>query len=66
MLSDKMVDPFLCLVKDCKLQTVDAGFDSAKIRFGSKEDDNSALKCLSEIKGLDSGILNFCYNEDFG
>ncbi|KAL2464669.1 Uncharacterized protein Fot_52625 [Forsythia ovata] len=50
MLSDTMVDPFLCLIKDCKLQTVDVGSDNAKIMYGSKEDDNSALKCLSETK----------------
>lgn len=46
----EMVDPFLCLVEDCKLQTVDPGSDHHNISYGSKEDDNSALKSLSEIK----------------
>ncbi|KAI7729526.1 hypothetical protein M8C21_008983, partial [Ambrosia artemisiifolia] len=46
-LANKMVDPYLSLVEDCKL-TVGPG--SANIGFGSKEDDNSALKSLSEIK----------------
>lgn len=48
--SISQVDPFLSLVKDCKLQTVNAGSDHAKTMYGSKEDDNSALKCLSEMK----------------
>ncbi|CAI9779478.1 unnamed protein product [Fraxinus pennsylvanica] len=49
MLSNEMVDPFLCLVKDCQLQTVDAESDRAKTMYGSEEDDYSALKCLSEM-----------------
>ncbi|KAK1428846.1 hypothetical protein QVD17_17686 [Tagetes erecta] len=47
ILANKMVDPYLCLIEDCKL-TVGPG--SGNITFGSKEDDNSALKSLSEIK----------------
>ncbi|KAK3011819.1 hypothetical protein RJ639_010626 [Escallonia herrerae] len=47
-LTDKMADPFLLLVEDCKLQTV--GSDHCKILYGSKEDDNSALKSLSQIE----------------
>ncbi|KAL8258631.1 hypothetical protein R6Q59_026584 [Mikania micrantha] len=46
-LSNKMVDPYLRLIEDCKL-TVGPG--SGSINFGSKEDDNSALKSLSEVK----------------
>lgn len=42
------VDPFLCLVEDSKLQISAVG--SQNITYGSKEDDSSALKCLSEIK----------------
>ena len=43
----KAVDPFLCLIEDSKLQTIDAG---KKIAYGSQEDDISAQKSLSEIK----------------
>ncbi|XP_076915556.1 protein SEMI-ROLLED LEAF 2-like [Bidens hawaiensis] len=46
-LANKMVDPFLCLIEDCKL-TVGPG--SGNISFGSKEDDISAQKSLSEVK----------------
>nr|XP_043637330.1 uncharacterized protein LOC122608304 [Erigeron canadensis] len=46
-LPNKMVDPYLCLIEDCKL-TVGTG--SGSISFGSKEDDQSALKSLSAIK----------------
>lgn len=45
-LSNKMVDPFLCLVGDSKLQAVNK---TSTITFGSKEDDNSASRYLSEI-----------------
>ncbi|GMJ16160.1 EFR3 OF PLANT 1 [Hibiscus trionum] len=43
-LTEKTADPFLQLVDDCKLQTTNLG----KI-YGSKEDDEDALKSLSEI-----------------
>ncbi|KAL4587503.1 hypothetical protein LXL04_000374 [Taraxacum kok-saghyz] len=46
-LINKMVDPYLCLIEDCKL-TVGPGLNS--ISFGSKEDDRSALKSLSDVK----------------
>ncbi|XP_071720584.1 protein SEMI-ROLLED LEAF 2 [Rutidosis leptorrhynchoides] len=46
-LANKMVDPYLCLIEDCKL-TVGPG--SGNISFGSKEDDRSALKSLSDVK----------------
>lgn len=39
-------DPFLCLVGDSKLQAVKK---NTSIKFGSKEDDNSASRYLSEI-----------------
>lgn len=45
-LNNKMVDPFLCLVGDNKLQAVNK---NSTIAFGSKEDDNSASRFLSEI-----------------
>ncbi|XP_057959815.1 protein SEMI-ROLLED LEAF 2-like isoform X2 [Malania oleifera] len=49
-LTDKVVDPFLHLVEDCKLQAVDTGPNLPRNAYGSKEDDNSALKSLSEIE----------------
>ncbi|KAI3788224.1 hypothetical protein L2E82_00981 [Cichorium intybus] len=46
-LANKMVDPYLYLIEDCKL-TVGPGLNS--ISFGSKEDDRAALKSLSDVK----------------
>ncbi|THG22897.1 hypothetical protein TEA_026944 [Camellia sinensis var. sinensis] len=43
------VDPFLQLVDDCKLQAVNNGLDSLGKVYGSKEDDDDALKSLSAI-----------------
>lgn len=44
------VDPFLRLVDDCKLEAVNAGLDHLMKVYGSKEDDEDALKSLSAIK----------------
>ncbi|KAK6127353.1 hypothetical protein DH2020_038896 [Rehmannia glutinosa] len=49
-LCDRVVDPFLCLVEDSKLQISGTSPGHQNIVYGSKEDDSSALKCLSEIK----------------
>ncbi|KAL9255681.1 SEMI-ROLLED LEAF 2-like protein [Drosera capensis] len=49
MLNNKMVDPFLCLVGDSKLQATSKKSDSC-IAFGSKEDDSFASKFLSGIE----------------
>ncbi|KAK6945297.1 hypothetical protein RJ641_026399 [Dillenia turbinata] len=46
VLMDKKVDPYLRLVGDSKLQAVNP---ETRV-YGSKEDDNSALKSLSEVK----------------
>lgn len=42
------VNPFLHLV-DKKLKAVNPGYDHSSNIYGSKEDDDSALKFLSEI-----------------
>ena len=44
------IDPFLSLVGDSKLQVVDTGSRLGNVDYGSKEDDSSAMKCLSEIE----------------
>ncbi|XP_042048331.1 protein SEMI-ROLLED LEAF 2-like isoform X2 [Salvia splendens] len=49
MLTSKVIDPFLSLVDDSKLQTSETG----KIAYGSQEDDSSALKFLSGTKIYD-------------
>lgn len=49
-LTDKEVDPFLHLVEDNKLQAVKTGPDHPTNVYGSKEDDNLALKSLSQIE----------------
>uniref|UniRef100_A0A0V0IY41 Uncharacterized protein n=1 Tax=Solanum chacoense TaxID=4108 RepID=A0A0V0IY41_SOLCH len=48
-LSDKMVDPFLHLVEDSKLQAAESSSGNGKVTYGSNEDDSSAQKCLSQI-----------------
>ncbi|XP_070031732.1 protein SEMI-ROLLED LEAF 2-like isoform X1 [Nicotiana tabacum] len=49
-LTDKTVDPFLQLVDDCKLQAVTGNTEQAVKVYGSKEDDDDALKSLSAIQ----------------
>ncbi|KAG6769203.1 hypothetical protein POTOM_024820 [Populus tomentosa] len=49
VLTEKMVDPFLHLVEDRKLEAVTTDSGHPAIVYGSKEDDSSALKSLSEI-----------------
>ncbi|EYU27043.1 hypothetical protein MIMGU_mgv1a000818mg [Erythranthe guttata] len=51
-LTDEIIDPFLRLVDDCKLEALDhktGGNDMVKV-YGSKEDDEDALKSLSTIR----------------
>lgn len=43
------VDPFLRLVEDCRLQAVDRAAEPCLRVYGSKEDDDLALKSLSNI-----------------
>lgn len=47
------VDPFLHLVDDYKLQAVSTGLDNMGKVYGSKEDDDDALKTLSAIVTTD-------------
>ncbi|CAN4110349.1 unnamed protein product [Withania somnifera] len=49
-LTDQTVDPFLQLVNDCKLQVVTGKTENAVKVYGSKEDDDDALKSLSAIQ----------------
>ncbi|MCD9645182.1 membrane anchoring protein efr3a [Datura stramonium] len=49
-LTDKTVDPFLRLVEDCKLEAVTGKAENADKVYGSKEDDDDALKSLSAIQ----------------
>ncbi|OEL23813.1 hypothetical protein BAE44_0015167 [Dichanthelium oligosanthes] len=46
VLTESTVDPFLRLVEDCRLQALDR---AAEPCYGSKEDDDLALKSLSNI-----------------
>ncbi|KAM7512344.1 hypothetical protein LguiB_011219 [Lonicera macranthoides] len=48
-LTDHTIDPFLQLVDDCKLKTVNNGLDSEKV-YGTKVDNENALKSLAAIK----------------
>ncbi|KAK1267713.1 hypothetical protein QJS04_geneDACA015603 [Acorus gramineus] len=47
-LTDKTVDPFLQLVEDSRLQAVNPANHHLRV-YGSKEDDDAALRCLSAI-----------------
>jgi len=48
------MDPFLQLVSDCKLQAVADAVRKPSRAYGSKEDDEEALKSLSAIKLTES------------
>ncbi|XP_010257179.1 PREDICTED: uncharacterized protein LOC104597386 [Nelumbo nucifera] len=48
-LTDKTVDPFLKLVRDCKLQAIDIGSSHPSKVYGSIDDDSAALETLSSI-----------------
>ncbi|KAM1158051.1 hypothetical protein FF1_028587 [Malus domestica] len=49
-LTNETVDPFLRLVDDHKLQAVNSGPDQVRKVYGSKEDDENALRSLSAIE----------------
>ncbi|AQK90017.1 ARM repeat superfamily protein [Zea mays] len=49
VLTESTVDPFLCLIEDCRLQALDSANESCTKLYGSKEDDELALKSLSNI-----------------
>ncbi|XP_027909256.1 uncharacterized protein LOC114168575 [Vigna unguiculata] len=53
-LTDKTMDPFLRLVSDAKLQAVADTARKPSLAYGSKEDDEDALKSLSAIKLTES------------
>ncbi|WVZ69371.1 hypothetical protein U9M48_018168 [Paspalum notatum var. saurae] len=49
VLTESTVDPFLCLIEDCRLQALDSAAGHCTKPYGSKEDDDLALKSLSNI-----------------
>ncbi|KAJ1284672.1 hypothetical protein BS78_03G223000 [Paspalum vaginatum] len=49
VLTESTVDPFLCLIEDCRLQAIDSAAEPCTKLYGSKEDDDLALKSLSNI-----------------
>ncbi|TVU28905.1 hypothetical protein EJB05_20443 [Eragrostis curvula] len=49
VLTESTVDPFLSLVEDCRLQALDRQAEPCSRVYGSKEDDDLALKSLSNI-----------------
>ncbi|KAJ6408239.1 hypothetical protein OIU84_011535 [Salix udensis] len=49
VLTEQKVDPFLNLVEDRKLEAASTDSGHPTLVYGSKEDDSSALKSLSEI-----------------
>ncbi|OAY68047.1 Protein EFR B [Ananas comosus] len=53
-LNEKTIDPFLCLVEDSKLEAVNSLSNHQTRVYGSKEDDDSALKSLSAVELTDS------------
>ncbi|KAI3936086.1 hypothetical protein MKW98_015845 [Papaver atlanticum] len=55
-LTDKTVDPFLESVDDIKLQVVHTISNGEKAVYGSQEDEEAALKSLSEVE-VDNGEL---------
>ncbi|TQD89872.1 hypothetical protein C1H46_024574 [Malus baccata] len=63
VLVDKIVDPFLHLVEDRKLQAVKTGPNHPRHLYGSEEDDNMALKSLSEINITEEQTKEFFASE---
>ncbi|KAK3155450.1 hypothetical protein QOZ80_2BG0203440 [Eleusine coracana subsp. coracana] len=49
VLTESTVDPFLHLIEDCRLQALDRQAEPRSRVYGSKEDDDLALKSLSNI-----------------
>ncbi|XP_050210407.1 protein SEMI-ROLLED LEAF 2 isoform X2 [Mercurialis annua] len=49
-ITDKTADPFLQLIDECKLQAVDNQPDHVRKSYGSKEDNEEALKSLAAIQ----------------
>ncbi|KAE8652758.1 protein SEMI-ROLLED LEAF 2 isoform X2 [Cucumis sativus] len=53
-LTSEVVDPFLRLVEDCKLQVANLGHDHPRPDYGSKEDNEDAVKSLSAVDTSES------------
>lgn len=53
-MSSYQVDPFLRLVDDSKLQAVESSPDQPRKVYGSKEDDEDALRSLSGLEKADN------------
>ncbi|XP_022970281.1 uncharacterized protein LOC111469294 isoform X2 [Cucurbita maxima] len=53
-LTSEVVDPFLRLVEDCKLQAANLGQDHRRPGYGSKEDNENAVKSLSVVDTSES------------
>ncbi|WOL19844.1 hypothetical protein Cni_G28646 [Canna indica] len=53
-LTGTMVDPFLHLVEDCKLQVSKAALDHQRKAYGSQEDDNASLESLLAITAAEN------------
>ncbi|KAM5552228.1 protein SEMI-ROLLED LEAF 2 [Rosa sericea] len=53
-LTNETVDPFLRLVDDSKLQAVESSPDQPRKVYGSKEDDEDALRSLSGLEKADN------------
>ncbi|XP_031745206.1 protein SEMI-ROLLED LEAF 2-like isoform X2 [Cucumis sativus] len=53
-LTNETVDPFVKLAEDCKLQVVNLGQDNPKQIYGSKEDNENAVKSLSAVDTSES------------
>lgn len=54
LMSPYQVDPYLQLVDDCKLEAVNAVQNQPSKVYGSKEDDEDALKSLSTVQQTQS------------
>ncbi|XP_072952625.1 protein SEMI-ROLLED LEAF 2-like [Typha angustifolia] len=53
-LNEKTIDPFLCLVEDCKLQVVKNAYNISLKVYGSQEDESCALESLSAVELTES------------
>ncbi|CAN1348774.1 Protein SEMI-ROLLED LEAF 2 [Linum perenne] len=59
VLTEKMVDPFLHLVEDRKLEAVSGEIAIHKVAFGSKDDSNVASKAISSVSTVGEQSKDF-------
>ncbi|KAL1554641.1 protein SEMI-ROLLED LEAF 2-like [Salvia divinorum] len=63
-ISDKVVDPFLCLVEDSKLEISESGLEKQNV-YGSKEDNTAAVRNLENVLEYEEAAIREQLVQDF-